>query len=948
MATSFVLDELRAEHEKNVEKSCLRARARRLTHVSRLAFFAASFILFMWGMLLPNRNLDPLSLPARAATKTNLAGSVLGSAAGGVLLDRRGWFAAIAAASAALFVGSLLLTATLASAVAEMQNATTVTELTPIAAAFFVQGEFIAGLGVGAMYPVAGVLALAREKAGGHERSEARVAKTFAMQWVGISALLLLRQSVVPVLQAWGNVALGIAGSIVALLPIFFAASSRSAFKPLELQDPHSSRAERCSLREHMRALAGSPAIRRAFFSIALSWFLFDLVYYGLNSYEFFVDRHLEQLGFTDRAVDPMAQVGSLSCILTAPGYLLGWLALRSAARTKGLQTKWIQVVTCAVLCILVLSQLVRMLVTGDDGDGDQPGAPFPTAAIILDLLIFTLLNGGPNTTIFVLTSSTAPREGPGTFVGLASAAGKLGATVGHLLFQNLVRHWCDKPGRYLIFEALLQRLSASPAAEVAPSDPDEAREMRVELWQYSMASVTFTLIAVVTAVLVRRPINALGRTRRHSPFNPAGADDDELDRLGDSHLNIPRERLLVGELVGAGGQGRVKVARYDGQLVCVKEVFSGIGDVQIFLREVEFLQKLSHPNIVRFFGVSMERTSLEAAPSLLLVTEWAAGGSMVRALHHAAAESGGEGASRLGDAVVLRWATEVCAALCHLHERLMVHLDLKPENVLLSQGSPASAIAMVCDFGLSRVLHSDSITAELVGSTRYVAPEMMLATGTALQARVDARKVDVFSFGISLYYMLTLAVPWDALALAMPPLHAEPTSVKAGPEPPRLLTAVQIFRECTRGNRPRLPESVPKPLRDMYAAAVDPNPSLRPSFQQLVQKLESYRVDSGCFVGPSIGLAELAPATRADGANCTRSGFDERSFVTLGINSLPKRDESKATAESPGNKRRVRFGGLWPGPGAKQDVARPLLAGGGSGSSGSSGSTDPSVIGRG
>lgn len=96
----------------------------------------------------------------------------------------------------------------------------------------------------------------------------------------------------------------------------------------------------------------------------------------------------------------------------------------------------------------------------------------------------------------------------------------------------------------------------------------------------------------------------------------------------------------------------------------------------------------------------------------------------------------------------VICFIYEICSAMKYLHDRNIIHRDLKPENILITE----SYHVKICDFGIS-VLCDPTTQLTLtsaVGSLFYMAPELFKE-----KAKYD-RKVDVFSFGTLLYFILT------------------------------------------------------------------------------------------------------------------------------------------------------------------------------------------------
>jgi Protein kinase domain len=207
---------------------------------------------------------------------------------------------------------------------------------------------------------------------------------------------------------------------------------------------------------------------------------------------------------------------------------------------------------------------------------------------------------------------------------------------------------------------------------------------------------------------------------------------------------------LLVREL-GRGNQGLVFEALQVslGRKVAVKILSRelGMSDEQLdrFHREAEAAGRLAHPNIVAVYGFD------DAHGHPVIVQELVGGGSLEKLLTERAARK--EGTNAAG----CRWAAETCRqiadALEHAHRNNVIHRDIKPGNVLLSEsGSPKLA-----DFGLAKVsdLMDLSHTGTIMGTPHYMSPEQVSGRSGALDARTD-----VYSLGALLYRMLTHEVP--------------------------------------------------------------------------------------------------------------------------------------------------------------------------------------------
>ncbi|MEM6568760.1 MAG: serine/threonine-protein kinase [Planctomycetota bacterium] len=249
-------------------------------------------------------------------------------------------------------------------------------------------------------------------------------------------------------------------------------------------------------------------------------------------------------------------------------------------------------------------------------------------------------------------------------------------------------------------------------------------------------------------------------------------------------------ERLgpfVLGHRIGGGGMGVVYEAR-DSVLardVAVKVIrpsellFQGAR--ARFQREVEAVASLSHPGIVPVYSAgdeagipyfAMERVegctlaeALEAVASEGRDPAELAGGDLGRAVERASGVEEG----RAADVALFtgswvetcaRAVREVALALEHAHERGILHRDVKPSNVMVT---PEGRI-MLLDFGLSSSDDVERITksGSALGSLPYMSPEQIDGDWERLD-----RRTDVYSLGVTLYELLTLALPYRSPSIA-------------------------------------------------------------------------------------------------------------------------------------------------------------------------------------
>src|SRR3954452_6428764 len=208
---------------------------------------------------------------------------------------------------------------------------------------------------------------------------------------------------------------------------------------------------------------------------------------------------------------------------------------------------------------------------------------------------------------------------------------------------------------------------------------------------------------------------------------------------------NLLRGRYRLEERIGSGGMSTVYRA-FDETLerwVAIKILpqTREAAPVQLerFRREARTVARLSHPNVVTVIDAGED----DGHP--FIVFEYVDGDTL-----KALIKRGGP----LPVVEAVAYAIEIGRGLMAAHSERLVHRDVKPQNVLIDPDGRAK----VTDFGISRSLDSDGLTAtgRVLGTTDYVAPEQALGEDVTEQS-------DVYSLGICLFEMLTGKVPFTA-----------------------------------------------------------------------------------------------------------------------------------------------------------------------------------------
>lgn len=201
--------------------------------------------------------------------------------------------------------------------------------------------------------------------------------------------------------------------------------------------------------------------------------------------------------------------------------------------------------------------------------------------------------------------------------------------------------------------------------------------------------------------------------------------------------------RYAVGELLGEGGVGRVFAAvdNTDGTAVALKvlreELGKEKGQTEQFVQEARLLMTLSHPHLVRCHRVAREGSTI------FLVMEVVPGRCLQEIL---------EDEERLDEETALQVVVDVAGALGVLHERGLVHRDVKPGNVLWSEERGAVLI----DLGFAVERGAEVVGETTAGTVHYIAPEQARGKGG-----LDVR-ADIYALGATLYHLTTGSLPFE------------------------------------------------------------------------------------------------------------------------------------------------------------------------------------------
>jgi len=218
---------------------------------------------------------------------------------------------------------------------------------------------------------------------------------------------------------------------------------------------------------------------------------------------------------------------------------------------------------------------------------------------------------------------------------------------------------------------------------------------------------------------------------------------------------------------LGSGGFGTVFLARdtWIDKKVAIKVPHRQNGGAEDMLQEPRLLAALDHPNIVGI--VTAERVD----SAFFIVMEYVKGETLENVLDRE---------KSLDLPRALAYILQILRAVDHAHQASILHRDLRPANVLVSE----SGVLKVADFGTSRMLEKSHATT-IIGSPPYMAPEQF--KGRAVLAS------DVDSVGVMFYQMLTGTLPY----FSPNPAQLEKLVAQGRLTPPKLRNS-QIPREVS------------------------------------------------------------------------------------------------------------------------------------------------------
>ncbi|XP_063105055.1 serine/threonine-protein kinase Nek11 isoform X1 [Cavia porcellus] len=267
---------------------------------------------------------------------------------------------------------------------------------------------------------------------------------------------------------------------------------------------------------------------------------------------------------------------------------------------------------------------------------------------------------------------------------------------------------------------------------------------------------------------------------------------------ISTSPRTLIARRYVLQQKLGSGSFGTVylvsdKKARQGEELKVLKEIsIEGLNPnetVQANL-EAQLLSKLDHPAIVKFYASFVEQDSF------CIITEYCEGGDLDYKIQEYK-----EAGKTFTENQIIEWFIQLLLGVDYMHERRILHRDLKSKNIFLKNN-----LLKIGDFGVSRLLMgSCDLATTLTGTPHYMSPE-------ALKHQGYDTKSDIWSLACILYEMCCMN-------------HAFTGS-----------TFLAIVLNIVGGATPTLPENHPRELNGIMQSMLNKSPSLRPSAIEILK----------------------------------------------------------------------------------------------------------------
>lgn len=259
----------------------------------------------------------------------------------------------------------------------------------------------------------------------------------------------------------------------------------------------------------------------------------------------------------------------------------------------------------------------------------------------------------------------------------------------------------------------------------------------------------------------------------------------------------MPIENYVLGDVIGKGSYGEVTLARHrkDKKQYVIKKIdFHNASEKERLYaqQEVDILSKLRHPNIV-----SYKESFQTEDGGLSIVMGYCELGDLYQHL-----KKHSKRGEFLEETKIVEWFVQITMALQYMHDRHILHRDLKTQNIFLTK----SKIIKLGDLGIARVLESNcDMATTMIGTPYYMSPELF-------SNKPYNHKSDVWALGCCLYEMCTLKHAFNARDMN------------------------SLVYKILKGKTPDMPSNYSHDLLEIIKSMLNYDPELRPSASRLLR----------------------------------------------------------------------------------------------------------------
>jgi serine/threonine protein kinase len=304
-------------------------------------------------------------------------------------------------------------------------------------------------------------------------------------------------------------------------------------------------------------------------------------------------------------------------------------------------------------------------------------------------------------------------------------------------------------------------------------------------------------------------------------------------------------QNVEIQDLLGEGSFGRVFRGSWEKTTIALKELKDN-SHIQEFLEEAKLLQSLRHPHIVNFYGIHAHQQHA------YLVIEFMDQGSLSDYLQFKR--------NQLQSTDLLKVVLHTLQGMAYLEHNKIIHRDLAARNLLVSSSTTSDFIVKVSDFGLGKVLQSNTYYAkDIKFPVKWSSPEVIQYQKYSLASDVwsfgKSSSISLFHFILFYYfiYCKTGVVIWEIYSFGKTPYPG--------------MTNVEAIEKVTHGYRMPVPDNCPKEIAVWMEMCWNEKPENRPIFSTILKELTEFFIQNNLKIQQSQPPSQMQTQNLLKGA---------------------------------------------------------------------------------